>query len=358
MKSRLLIICLVITVSATAQKQASFEKAIHFSRDSISKLMQRAQIPGLSVTVSVNGKSVWSEGFGYADIEQKVPVYPAKTKFRIGSISKSLTAAGLGKLYEDGKVILDSSIYFYLPEYPKHKYRPTVRQVAGHIGGVRHYKGNEFLISKHYKTVSDGLTIFSNDSLESKPGTKYQYSSHGFNLLSAVMEKVSGMDFLSFMKTDVFSPLKLNNTVADLNDSIIAFRTRFYQVDNGLLQNAPYVDNSYKWAGGGFISSSEDICRFANALLSENFLKKETIELFTTPQKLESGRATTYGVGFASGADSKQARYFGHSGGSVGGTSDMVIYPDDKIVVVILTNLSSANLRGMARNIAHLYMKH
>lgn len=354
MKIKLLLICVVVSFSTSGQKV--FENAIESSRDSINRLMQRTLIPGLAVTVSVNGEIVWSEGFGYADVGQKVPVHPSKTKFRIGSISKSLTAAALGKLYEKKMIQLDSSVYFYLNDYPKHKYRPTVRQIAGHIGGIRHYKGNEFLISQHYNTVSEGLKIFSPDSLASKPGTKYQYSSHGFNLLSAVMEKASGKDFLSLVKTEVFAPLNLNNTVPDLNDSIVEFRTGFYEIENSILKNAPYVDNSYKWAGGGFISSSEDICKFGNALLTNNFLKAETIRLFTTPQTLANGTQTTYGIGFASGRDARQTKYFGHSGGSVGGTSDMVIYPDEKIVVVILTNLSSANLRGMARHIAHLYM--
>lgn len=356
MKLKLLFVCIIITVSATAQKISSFGNAIQFSRDSITKLMQRAHIPGLSVTVSVNGKTVWSEGFGYADIEHGVPVYPSKTKFRIGSISKSLTSAGLGKLYEQHKIILDSSIYYYLPDYPKLQYRPTVRQVAGHIGGIRHYKGNEFLITQHYKTVSDGLEIFKHDPLESKPGTTYQYSSHGFNLLSAVMEKAASGDFLTFMEKEVINPLELRNTVPDVNDSIILHRTGFYEFRNGKWVNGAYVDNSYKWAGGGFISTSEDICKFGNALLTTAFLKKETIKLFTTPQILADGSLTGYGMGFANRKDALGKSYFGHSGGSVGGTSNLVIYPEEKIVVAILTNLSGARLREIASKVAHLYM--
>jgi CubicO group peptidase (beta-lactamase class C family) len=319
--------------------------------------MKRNQIPGLALTVSVSGKIISSEGFGYADLEQKVPVNPAKTKFRIGSISKALTAAGLAKLYEQKKIILDSSLYFYLPDFPKHQYRPTIRQLAGHIAGVRHYKGDEWYNTHHYNTVFEGLSMFRDDSLNFRPGNKYQYTSHGFNLLSAVMEKAAGKDFLSLMKDEVFTPLHLTNTTPDLNDSIIEYRTRFYDVQDRRWVNAPYVDNSYKWAGGGFISSAEDIEKFGNALLGESFLKKETIQYFIKPQKLNDGSFTNYGMGFFSGKDHRQKSYFGHSGGSVGGTTDMVIYPNEKVVVVVLTNLSGANLGATARYIANLYMQ-
>lgn len=352
-------VCLIslISFSTFAQPKSNFKKAISTSRDSIYALMKRRSIPGVAVTVMVDGKIAWSEGFGFADLEQKVKIDPAKTKFRIGSISKSLTAAGLAKLYEANKIILDSSIYFYLPNYPKYKYKFTIKQLAGHIAGVRHYKGNEWYSTQHYYSIAEGLTMFKDDSLNFKPGLKYQYTSHGFNLLSAVMEKAAKEKFLDFMQKEVFTPLNLTNTKPDVNDSIIDSRSRFYQLDNLKIKNAPYVNNSYKWAGGGFISSSTDIAAFGNALLGSSFLKPETIKLFTTPQTLNDGTFTTYGMGFASGKDSKQNSWFGHSGGSVGGTTDMVIYPEKKIVVVVLTNLSGAGLGSISRQVAQMFME-
>jgi serine beta-lactamase-like protein LACTB, mitochondrial len=348
---------LTVSVSVSGQPKSEFNKAIANGRDSVNALMKRRNIPGLAITVMVDGKIVWSEGFGFADLEQKVKVDPTKTKFRIGSISKSLTAAGLAKLYEANKIILDSTIYFYLPDYPRYKYKFTIKQLAGHLSGVRHYKGNEWYSSHHYNSVTEGITMFKDDSLNFQPGLRYQYTSHGYNLLSAVMEKAAGEDFLSYINHSVFAPLNLVNTKPDVNDSIIAFRTRFYEPKNGKVKNATYVDNSYKWAGGGFISSSSDIAAFGNALLGKSFLKAETIKLFTTPQRLNDGSPTTYGMGFASGKDSKQNYWFGHSGGSVGGTTDMVIYPEQKIVVVVLTNISDARLGSVSRQVAQMFMK-
>ena len=356
MKIRILVLCVCLASCEIGRKQ-SREKAISQSRAAITALMESKKIPGLAITVMQQGEILWTEGFGHADLEHDVHVDPSRTKFRIGSISKSLTAAGLAKLYEEQRIFLDSSIYFYFPDYSKYQYRPTVRQLAGHIAGVRHYKGNEFLNTQHFAKVTDGLAMFKDDPLLFIPGERYEYTSHGFNLLSAIIERAAQQDFLAYMKQSVFIPLSLNQTCADMNDSIIYDRTKFYEVKDGKLINAPYVNNSYKWAGGGFISSAEDVAKFGNALLENKFLKPETLQLFTTPQKLNDGTSTTYGIGFACKEDFKGKPYFGHSGGSVGGTSNMVIYPDEKIVVVVLTNLSSAGLGDIAQEIGHYIMQ-
>ncbi len=144
-------------------------------------------IPGLSLTVAVDGKIMYSEGFGYADLEERVPVWPT-TKFRIGSISKPLTATALMQLVEAGKLELDAPVQKYVPSLPEKGAVITTRMLAGHLAGIRHYQGDEFNIQRHYANVLDGVNIFENDPLVSPPGTKFNYSSYGYNLLSAVVE--------------------------------------------------------------------------------------------------------------------------------------------------------------------------
>jgi serine beta-lactamase-like protein LACTB, mitochondrial len=338
-------------------QQRNYTTAIKASRDSVARFMKQKTVAGAAITVSVNGKIVWSEGFGFADLEQKIAVDPAKTKFRIASISKSMTATGLAVLYEQKKIQLDSSIVFYVPAFSKKKYRPTVRQLTGHLAGIRGYRGKEFFITQHYSTVMEGLDIILDDSLESKPGTKFLYSTHGFDLLSGVMEKASGEDFLSLMRKYVWGPLQLSNTVPDVVDSVISFRGRYYEVVNHLWVNSPFVDNSYKWAGGGFLSTSEDVAKFGNAYLQPGFLKQETITLFTSPQKLLNGGSTGYGIGWGSGKNKNGRYWFGHSGGAVGGSSNLIIYPTEKVVVAILTNVSGLGLERTAHTVGELFMK-
>jgi len=308
----------------------------------IDSLRIASESVGWTATVTVDGTTVLSKGFGLGNYEQQVPVYPDKTKFRIGSISKALTAAGLGILIKEGSIDLDAPIQKYLPDYPQKKYEITTRQVAGHLAGIRHYRNEEFLSSVYYPTVKDGLKIFMNDTLLFEPGTAYSYSSYGFNLLSAIMESASGEEFLHFMQTRVFDPLGMKETVAEHMDSLIIYRAGYYDMSNGKVINAPYVDNSYKWAGGGFISTSEDLAKFGNAMLN-NMLFPEEIKLqLVTSQTLSDGKKTGYGMGFFSGVNEFGRPWYGHSGGSIGGCGNLLIYPDVNMVVAVITNDTNA----------------
>src|SRR5437867_2889031 len=208
------------------------------------------RIPGGQVAVAVNGKLVWSEGFGYADAERKKPV-TRETQFRIASVSKPLTATAVALLYEQGKLDLDAPVQRYVPSFPDKGYPITTRQLAGHHAGIRHYKDREFFLNRRFATVLDGLTIFQDDSLLFPPGTKFSYSSYGWNVISAVVEGAAGQDFLTYMSRNVLRPLGLTHTAPDRVDSLIPNRTRFYErgADSGFVP-APPVDNSYKWAGG------------------------------------------------------------------------------------------------------------
>jgi len=299
-------------------------------------------IPGLSLTVAMDGKIVYSEGFGFADLEERVPVWPT-TKFRIGSISKPLTAVGLMELVEAGKVDLDAPVQKYVPSFPDKGSPITVRMVAGHLAGIRHYKDEgEVLIQKHYDNVLDGLKIFENDRLVSPPGAEFHYSSYGFNLLSAVIESASGQKFLDYMQEHVFDSIGLAHTTADQNTKIVEERSRFYEKEkDGTLENAPYVDNSYKWAGGGFLSTSEDLVRFGTALLQPGVLKEATLKDMFTPQQTKSGKPIEYGIGWFVRKSKSGKLIYEHSGGSVGGTSQLIIYPETHAVVALTTNYSN-----------------
>ena len=300
-------------------------------------------IPGFALAVGIDGVIVYSEGFGYADLEQRVPAW-ATTKFRIGSVSKPLTSAGLMLLVEKGKLDLDAPIQKYVPSFPDKGAVITPRMLAGHLGGIRHYKEAEPDSQKHYETVVEGLERFQNDPLVVPPGTKFSYSSYGYNLLSAAMEAAASENFIAYEQDHVFTPLGLRSTVADQPAEIIAERARFYSPAKGKqAQNAPYVDNSYKWAGGGFLSSAEDLVRFGSALLQPGFLKAESLKLLFTPQKTKDGQETKYGMGWFIGKAKSGQRIYEHSGGSVGGSSELIIYPESHLVVAFICNFSGSD---------------
>lgn len=341
---------------ATAPRPVRYAAAIDTSRAMIRALMDTTGIPGITIAVGRDGKLIWSEGFGYADVENRVPVWP-HTKMRVGSISKSLTAAAMGILMEEGQLDLDAPVQTYVAYFPEKRYPITSRQVAGHLAGIRHYRGDEFLIRDHYATVREGLAIFAEDTLLHEPGLRYHYSSYGFNLLSAVVEGASAIPFLSFMRENVFFPLAMHETVADHPDSLILHRPRYYELtEDGKLINAPYVDLSYKWAGGGYLSTAPDLVRFGIGLL-ENELFSQTIrEALFASQKTNAGEETGYGIGFATGVDAGGRRYVEHGGGSVGGSTGFTMYPEAGMVFAIIANVSGAPYGDVPRRIFDAFL--
>lgn len=342
--------------SSLAQ-QLDRSAAIAKAQTRIEKYMQQKQPPGFSFAVAKNGTFLWAEGFGLADIENRVAVTPA-TKFRVGSVSKPMTAAALGILIEQGKLDINAPVQTYVKSFPKKRWPISTRQIAGHIAGIRHYKNDEFLMAKSWPNVTESLSIFDQDPLLFEPGTKYSYSSYGWNLVSAVIEGASGQEFLAFMQAHVFDPLGMTDTAPDLNDSLISFRTRFYhRSSNGTLKNAPYVDNSYKWAGGGFLATPKDMVIFGEAHAKPGFLKKKTLALLITSLTLNDGSKTNYGLGWRSGKTPSGASWYGHSGGSVGGTAYLIIFPEQGIVAAMLANIGNAGFGTLPMELAACFFE-
>ena len=338
---------------------------VELADQKLTDFFEGKDIPGLSISISQKGDLVFSKGYGYADIEKKIPVDPAKTKFRIGSVSKTVTAAGLAKLYDQGKIDLDAPIVQYVPSWPEKKHPITLRQLAGHLAGIRHYRGMEFMSRTKYESVTDGLAIFINDPLINTPGTEYSYSSYGWNLIAAAMENaaapeasfLSDVDFLSFMQTEVFDALGMDNTVADHADQDIADRTSFYQIDNGKIVKAPYVDNSYKWAGGGFVGTTEDLCKFGQAHMHSGYLTQETLDLWMTSQKTTDGKKTNYGIGWRTFERPSGKTFYGHSGGSVGGITYFLIHKPSQTVLAITANVDPLNYEGIQFELMELFIE-
>jgi serine beta-lactamase-like protein LACTB, mitochondrial len=317
--------------------------------------MRELGIPGASVTVIRNGEVVLNRGFGLADVELAAQAQ-STTRYRMGSLAKPFTAVALGILIDEGRLDLDAEVQRYVPSFPRKPWPVTVRQLAGHQAGIRHYKDGEFENQRFYPTLLDGLRMFEDDSLLFEPGTRYSYSSFGYNLLGAVIEGASGVPYLQFMRDRVFTPLGMRATVPDFPDSIIVGRTRFYAGPDtgGPLRNAPYVDNSYKWPSGGCLSSTEDLARFGQAMLDGKLLTKGTRDVMWTPMRLRDGTVTSYGVGWNVGSDQQGRRYVAHTGGSIGGVSVLALYPDQHLVVAIAVN-TDKGLNALTGRVATWY---
>jgi serine beta-lactamase-like protein LACTB len=328
------------SVAQTVQNEA-FAPSIEKAQIFINELQLKLKIPGVSVAVGNSKEIIWAEGFGLADLENQVPV-SIHSRFRIGSVSKCLTSLAIGKLYQEKKMDLNAPIQTYVPYFPEKQYPVTVRQLAGHTAGIRHYRFGEHNHPARYNSIKEGLNIFKNDSLLFEPGTASSYSSYAYNLISAAIEGASGTEYLSYMK-DIFSSLEMFQTVPDHNDSIIAHRVRFYD-DNGKGNvNAFLVDNSYKWAGGGYLSTPSDVVRMGQELINPKVLTKETVAMMLTPQQLKDGKAIECGITWRIGKDTKDRKLVHHGGTIQGGRTMIVVYPEHDLVIAICTNKNVRN---------------
>lgn len=333
----------------------AYGKSLELVRTQVRSMMVERRIPGMAVAVGVHGHIVYREGFGYADLDRRVPACP-KTQFRAASVSKLFTVAAMARLFERGALDLDGPVQRYAPAFPDKGVRVTPALLASHRAGIRPYHDDlEAINSTHYESVTASLAPFANDTLVATPGTRFVYSNYGYVLLSAVIEGAAGEPFLSHMKNDVFQPLGMTATVPDDASLTLPSRTTTYDVEtpfslDGSLVRSPGNDFSAKWASGGFLSTVEDLVRFGGAFIAApsrsddpRFLCSTTIDLLTRPQ---SGLPPIagYGLGWMTARDLHLRRVNFHFGASSGGTAVLAVYPDDGVVVAVMANLGHAKL--------------
>jgi serine beta-lactamase-like protein LACTB, mitochondrial len=322
------------------------------------EFLKTSATPGVAVAMVLDGKTVWAQGFGKADLENSAPATP-ETLFRLASVSKPLTATAILQLVERGKLDLDAEVQTYCPAFPKKEWPITSRQVLGHLGGIRHYnpdgKGDVPDDSaKHFATMKESLTLFENDPLVSQPGTAFHYSTYGYTLLGCVLEGAAHEKYLDYMRANIFGPAGMTVTQADDSSAIIPHRSRWYhQEKSGPVQNAGVLDSSYKIPGGGFISSAEDMAHYEEAMLADKLVKRSTRDLLWTAQKTTDGKFTEYGMGWGVSQEFG-LNFYGHTGGQQGTSTSIVLAPERSAGIVVLANMDGVDAHGLSLQILQI----
>jgi CubicO group peptidase (beta-lactamase class C family) len=341
------------TKSFPSDKRAQIEKAA-------SSFMAANSVPGISAAVVQDGELVWSEGFGMADLENFVPA-TSFTLFRLGSISKPITATAILQLSERGKLDLDAEVQKYCPAFPKKEWPITTRELLGHLGGIRHYnpdgKGDIPEDSaKHFSSMEDSLEIFSGDALVAKPGTKFHYSTYGYTVLGCVLEGAAAEKYMDYVKENVFDPARMAETRDDNFFAIVPHRSRWYHKDKaGVVDNAGVLDSSYKIPGGGLVSSAEDMARFEIAIMANKLLKPATRDLMWTPQKTTDGSQNNYALGW--GTEKKYGlALVEHTGGQQGTSTSIILLPERHAGIVVLANMDGVNSAALSAEILKIVL--
>jgi len=327
--------------------------------------LNKENLPGLSVAVGMGGDIVWAEGFGFADVDQRVMLTP-KHKFRIGTASTVLTAGAAGLLLEEGRLKLDEPVHSYVPAFPAKPWPVTVRRLMAHTAGLVTDGGDEStLYSRHCQGPADAVRYFAEDSLLFEPGTRYSYSRYGWILVSAAMEAAARQPLLAFIAERIFHPLGMRDTMPEspagtvLPDRVTSYFPRFSADPRYGLHLMRELDLSCYAGASLFLSTPSDLVRYGMAAQAGKLLKQSTVELLQTSQRLASGEETGYGLGWDVGnvtLAGKPTRAVGHDGDLLGGKlASLLTLPEQGITVAVLSNISYAQTSELAAKIAEVF---
>ena len=332
-----------------------FAQAIAAFSEYVESRMVQDHIPGLTIGFLKDGFS-WAQGYGFADLENRVPAGP-DSAYRLASVSKTFTALAVLQLVEQGKIDLEAEVQAYVPDFPRKEWPVTVRLLLGHLGGISHYRNYD--LESHIKDPKDtreALAIFQDFELVAEPGTKYHYSSYGFNLLAAVVEAASGQPFGRYLRENILQPLGMDSSRLDDPTDLISNRVRGYRLIKREIKNSEYVDISSRLGGGGMRSTIPDLLKYAEALCEGRMLEPGTWQQMFTSMATRQGRFTGYGMGW------NVRPWKGHFQVSHGGSQPetrtyLLIFPNEDFAVAIGANLEDAGLMPYVRRLAELVLE-
>lgn len=306
--------------------------------------MDRQRVVGLALGVVRGGEVVYVNGFGLADRESNVPV-TNNTLFRWASCSKPVTAVAAMQLVEAGSLTLDADVRSLVPEFPDHNATVTVRHLLCHQGGIVHYtNGKVVRTERNYESphpfanVITALDTFKESPLVCRPGEKYSYSTHGYILLSAVVQRAGRQPFADQVRDRITRPLGLRTLRPDYQWEALPGRAVGYRRKEEAIDRSTDTDVSWKLGGGGYISDVEDFTRFAAALVNHRLVSEKTAARMWERQKLTDGTVTDYGLGFGVAVGSEGRLTISHSGSQEKTRTRFVIHPKERTGVVVMTN--------------------
>ena len=365
---------------ASPSRHPGAAKASQLSR----QLFGSRQAPALSLAVARTDRLVWAEALGRVDVEFGVAATPRHT-FRLGSVSKVVTATAAARLVARGMLDLDAPISRWLQDLPELHRATTMRQLLTHRGGVRHYGPKDFDVNgpggpmymRTYPTDQDILALFINDPLVAPPGTRISYSSYGYTLASMVMQAVTGKEFRQLIHEEIGTPFGLSTLVDDDPWMIQPLRARGYlnaqdlqllsgSVPKGAwpkltdgLANIPLSNPAYCWAGAGFLMSPSDTARFGAAVLEGAGTKitAEERKLLFTPMTERTPQMPPLGLGWRLSPDPKGRPRYHHEGATPGGRYALTVYPEQGLSIAIAGNVMNMmlNVGKISSDLADLF---
>ena len=354
-------ICLVL-FSASALAQSPRDLSAVFSD-------LTATEPGCAALVVSHGKTVFQQGYGLADLERHTPITPT-TNFRLASVTKQFTATAIMLLVKDGKLKYDETLGEIFPDFPAYARDITVRNLLNHTSGLPDY---EDLWDGQFPSTPDAELPQIRDAqvlqlmkAQSKgkfaPGTRWSYSNSGYAVLSQIVEKTSGQPFEDFLRSRIFEPLGMTNTVAFINTrNSVSNRAYGYRKGTGGWIFSDQSSTSAVLGDGGVYSSIADFEKWIDALRTHQLLTAEEMRPALTPVNVRmfdpahAEEYAAYGFGWFLNPYQGHRRMY-HYGETSGFLTNIQYFPDDDLGIVVLCNRTDVPPEKRALKIADLFL--
>src|SRR5262245_56657546 len=315
-----------------------YAEKLRIFEEYVRQQMEKDKIPGLTIGFYIDDYE-WVKGFGYADLENKVPAKP-ESAYRLASVTKPFTSMAILQLVEKGKIKLDGEITTYVPYYPKQQWPLTVRQCLSHTGGEQVFSG----LGPEYVTPRQVIERIAKTQIKNEPGTRFIYTTNQYNLLGAAIEEVSGKSFNDYLRENIFLPLGMNDTRMNSERDLIPNRVRTYERANGQIKIAQFIDVSSRFGGGGLIGTVPDLLKWARGVDSGKVLSKEYLDLMYAPVTLKNGRYSAmsreggyYSLGWWNQAN-RGLWNPEHGGGQIGTSAAFTRFPGKNMAIACVTN--------------------
>lgn len=350
---------LLIIISAGAMRFIHIQKLTPTSK--VDVLLKEKAFQG-AVLIAKDGEILFSKGYGFANEEHLSPNTP-KTVFRLGSITKTLTAIAIMQLQEKELLNVQDPIKKFLPSYPLGD-QITIHHLLSHSSGISSITDlpNIGEIQRQKLTLEQTLNYFQNAPLKFQPGTDCEYSDSGFILLGAIIESVTKMSYGDYIQNHIFQPIEMQSSTYEYPHLLIPLRGSGYvKNENGMLHHAEYIDMSFPHAAGGLVSTVEDLYKLDRSLLKKGILLSQTNldDLFTIQAKSKKNKIA-YGYGFLIGPQNQgmegcQNSIRGHFGSIDGFEAAFVHYSDDDLTIILLSNVEKTEVQSLHKNIAQYF---
>jgi len=347
------VVKLLLTKGAKDQPVISSEKLT----DDFYNSLKEKKYPGIALLVAKDGKVLYKKGFGYANLNDKVPVTP-DTKFRIGSVTKQFTGAAILKLQENNLLSVNDKLSKFIPDFPRGD-EVTIHQLLTHTSGIHSYTGKADFLTRVTKTISpDSLILyFKNDPYDFNPGDRFLYNNSGYFLLGYIISKVSGKTYDAYLKETFFDPLGMKNTGVHYAGIKLEHEAKGYTKKGDTYEESLNWDMSWAGAAGALYSTVDDLLKWNQALYGGKVISEKSLKAALTPVVLNGDAQPPGKYGYGLGLSSfRGTDIVGHSGGLHGFLTQLSYYPKEKMSVVMFTNTSEPEINFDPNKIAEAFL--